>query len=206
MKHYIITRMTLDLCEDFMGSFMKRKEIIDRYTLPSILNQTCKDFEWVGIFHWDTPWEIIEEYSKYMKVIISDRKSRKHEIEKLLDGDTITTRFDNDDVLAPDFIEKVQEIFKSDASIELVSPISGAEMDYHTKKIYQYKRMCASPFISLKSDVYTVYQMQHGQMDKIYTTYYLDTLEPLRCRILHWGNIARKVPLSKIETSLSFCQ
>ena len=107
-----------------------RLRLFDRYCLPSVKNQSNKNFTWLVMFDERTPTrfkERIDHYSRdccmvtlYLNI---DRpststfreeccKCAKEYISQKVDEDTryvVTTRLDNDDAVHPDFIKHVQE-------------------------------------------------------------------------------------------------
>lgn len=134
MKHFIITRFNLKLekwktAKD--GSKVltdewlhQRFKLFEEYCLPSVLNQSSLDFEWLIFFDIDTPKyyrqrisELIDIHEHIRVVYIDGFKelipSLKQEImSKLIQDDEfiITTRLDNDDAIHRDFIKTIQDL------------------------------------------------------------------------------------------------
>jgi len=73
------------------------------------MKQTCKEFTWLLAFSQETPKYIIKRYENIRNVQIIYEYPvewlRKHNKSEWL----LTTRFDNDDILLPEFVEKVQD-------------------------------------------------------------------------------------------------
>ena len=72
-QHFILTRFNLRIWrQDKHGSAVRTREwlehrfgLFEKYCLPSIANQTCKDFEWVVLFDDKTPDEFRNRISEY---------------------------------------------------------------------------------------------------------------------------------------------
>jgi len=116
-KHYILTRWNLlDTKRDVYNYVSDPKEwmrhrinLFEKYTLPSMMAQTCKDFTWLLAFSQKTPPNVIKRYKNLRNIQIiyeypAEYLRRTYKKEWLL-----TTRFDNDDILLPEFVEKVQD-------------------------------------------------------------------------------------------------
>jgi hypothetical protein len=135
MKHFLITRFNLKnsywkkpgeeydvLTEDWLNH---RFSLFENYCLPSVLNQTNKNFIWLIAFDIDTPevfkkkiQSIFKEYTNFYPLFIDGffnlQLSLKTEIKRLTtkqDKYIITTRLDNDDVIHKDFIKTIQHLF-----------------------------------------------------------------------------------------------
>ncbi|WP_443688946.1 glycosyltransferase, partial [Paraprevotella xylaniphila] len=63
VRHYLLTRFNLPLWNKDKRGLVTRDEVwledrcrlFEQYTLPSVLQQSCKDFTWVVLFDGDTP-------------------------------------------------------------------------------------------------------------------------------------------------------
>lgn len=134
MKHFLITRFNLKLekwktAKD--GSKVltdewlhQRFKLFEEYCLPSVLNQSSLDFEWLIFFDIDTPTYYQQRISEltdsheHIRVVYTDGfkgliPSLRHEIKsKLIQDDEfiITTRLDNDDAIHRDFIKTIQDL------------------------------------------------------------------------------------------------
>ena len=132
MKHYLLTRFNLRLWphnkvgeETRSEAWLRRRvELFERYTLPSVVAQTCQDFVWIILIDWDSPQWFLDktrhwkEDCKQIKVTsVKGEHSRafarifRDVIIKDLDGykgPVISTYLDNDDAIARFFISDVQ--------------------------------------------------------------------------------------------------
>jgi len=137
-RHFIITRFNLRNVskgdgKDKSGNSVltgdwlaHRLEIFNKYCLPSLVNQTNKNFTWLLYFDITTSPEVREinkqlenQYPDLIKIIYTDGqegliKGYRQDILALCPPETkfvISTRFDNDDIVHKDFINKIQDSF-----------------------------------------------------------------------------------------------
>lgn len=129
-QHFILTRFNLSLWpHDKLGRengtlewLAHRCGIFEKYCLPSVAAQTCKDFEWILLLTTETPQEYKDKVEAYRSVcpqitpvyvkpehnrqfagVFASVVRRKAAAERI-----ITTYLDNDDCLARNFVEDVQ--------------------------------------------------------------------------------------------------
>jgi hypothetical protein len=137
-NHFIITRFNLKFPE-IRGKkntspvripddewLALRTDYFMRYCLPSVLNQTSRNFKWLIYFDISTKRDFIQKFhelemrhSQLMKIILADgyKSFTDRYLKDVLDlcdqncKYVITTRLDNDDIIHKQFIAKVQENF-----------------------------------------------------------------------------------------------
>src|SRR5690606_12351098 len=117
-----------------------------KYTLPSIKNQTCKDFIW-AIFS-DEELEI--DYDNKMFFYRDSYFAWKEKLEEEYEY-IIETRLDNDDIIHPGFIKSIQASFLEKT---FVLDFRGYRYDLRNDSIYEdklYSSSFTSPFLSLIS-------------------------------------------------------
>jgi len=118
MTHLIFTRFNVGLFNrnnfDMKAWTTHRRNLFEKYCLPSLQNQTSKKFKW--FLFYDNSDNDIKDYGfesvkvtdvNYEKAI--ERITRDHYDGK---GMLITTRLDNDDMFHKEFVEKTQEVIK----------------------------------------------------------------------------------------------
>ena len=130
MQHFILTRFNLHLWNKDKGrqpvrttSWLEHRfALFEKYCLPSIVNQTKKEFVWIVLFDSTTPncfKERIEKYKvlcpqlipvyvepkngRYFSVIFRNEVCRRLSAKRVL-----TTYLDNDDALNGRFVEEIQ--------------------------------------------------------------------------------------------------
>src|SRR5258706_3766487 len=137
-----------------------RITLFKTYCLPSILNQTAKNFSWLIYFDAGTPTEFkpfIQELEGYefIKICYCEGgedflENYLQEVKRRVKQDNqwiITTRLDNDDALHRSAIEIIQQNFIEKDKF-LISLASGYVMDIERKVLAHYFYPM-SPFISL---------------------------------------------------------
>lgn len=130
MQHFILTRFNLLLWHnDKEGQKVRSKEwlehrfsLFERYCLPSIVNQTCKMFEWVVLFDSTTPDSFKERINNYKEACSQltpiyvrpdsgrffPQIFRDAAVERMNEELVVTSYLDNDDALDIHFVEDVQ--------------------------------------------------------------------------------------------------
>lgn len=136
IQHFILTRFNLLLWnKDKEGGKVRttkwlehRFSLFEKYCLPSILSQTCQDFEWIVLFDSMTPEKFMSKIAEYEKrcpqlkpVFVEPERGRffadifRDEIVKRLNENhnenekrVLTTYLDNDDALNVRFVEDLQ--------------------------------------------------------------------------------------------------
>jgi hypothetical protein len=104
---------------DWLG---ERFDLFDRYCFPSVTSQTNTNFVWLVFFDSETPTAFrnriarYETFQAFRPVFVQqfDRDVFRENLAKfgfLTRPFLITSRVDNDDALACDYIETVQEAF-----------------------------------------------------------------------------------------------
>jgi len=225
-KHFLITHFNLlnfplgiDGNEEWLNWTRKRIQVFKTYCLPSLTNQTIKDFTWLIYFDINTPAEfnyLIDELKEYnfIKPCFANgfdgfMENYMNEI-KVMAGDTkwiITSRIDNDDCFHKDAMRIIQEYFiPSDE--HLISLASGYTFDVHHKTLSHYYYPM-SPFISIiesmnKKNLKGIWYIAHSRWEELNfsvrkeifrknkkSTFVLHN--PYWLQILHGENIANSV-------------
>ena len=147
----------------------RRMELFERYTFPSISNQTRK-LTWMVLFHDDTPEHLKRNISKlsvvcpnfkpiYLKDYDCDRWRDivgKIIEEMFPDQRCITIRIDSDDYIHREFVAEVvntyKENLKNDTSCDklIVSFKNGLQYDIRNHAIYHYANK-ANHFLAMMS-------------------------------------------------------
>ena len=166
-KHYIFTRWNLlgpaqnntiyYNNPDPQGWMEHRMNLFDKYTLPSVMLQTNKNFTWLLAFDLrNTSTWITDKYNEFPNIQVIGEYPRTWLRKQTPKGWIITSRLDNDDIILPEYIETVQSYF--DETFKLVD-VNGYQWDLATGKHYDPDRAgCTSPFISLIERVGTTWE------------------------------------------------
>jgi len=167
-EHFVITRFNIRQFSNVINSdneswvlwTRKRFAIFQEYCLPSILNQSTKNFKWLIYFDVDTPVEFEEQILKlqqydFIEVCYANKYENfqlnyMKDIRLKTSHDTlwvITSRLDNDDCLHHRAIERIQKEFITKDQF-MISLSSGYVYDKKSRKLSKYY-FPRSPFISL---------------------------------------------------------
>lgn len=218
-KHFVITRFNIRanyectlknpddnpmkkiLDEDYLK---ERFSIFEKYTLPSMKQQTNQNFTWLILFHKNTP--------DYFKKKIEELKKDFHFID-LYFGDeekfdfaeycniqeedmeyTITTRIDNDDMFSADYIDKIQEYAKNNLHDCVLSFSKGIKYDLDSKKKYAYERKDNHFLSMISSKQKCILQYNHAKIfssgEKVIM---LDSDKPMWTEIIHDSNVINRI-------------
>ena len=130
MQHFLLTRFNILLWrKDKKGNAVRNEEwlehrfaLFERYCLPSVMHQTCQNFEWIVLFDSKTPDKYLEKIAVFqsqcpqmLPVFVGPERGRyfatifRDEMKKRLSGErVISTYLDNDDALNVRFVEDLQ--------------------------------------------------------------------------------------------------
>ena len=136
LDHVILTRFNLpsegneSLVRARDGWLSDRVVLFERYCLPSVRAQSCRNFRWIIYFDPESPdWlkARLEEWreNEFLHPIVWATVSRDEMVSDLVGvvgepgSALITTNLDNDDGLATDFIERLQAEYCPEAKTAL---------------------------------------------------------------------------------------
>lgn len=128
--HYLLTRFNLKVSwsTDKSGVavqtekwLVRRLELFARYCLPSVIGQTCQDFQWLIIVDEESSPEFLTELSDliaghdHFKVVKTTAEKVMQDVLAIINGvdepdQIITSRLDNDDIISRDYISRIQEL------------------------------------------------------------------------------------------------
>ena len=211
-KHNVSTQ-TEEWLEHRFGLFQ-------RYCLPSVASQTSKDFTWILLFYNKTPEKyknlnrkFENQYSWYKPCYLNDEES-SHMVEYInkfitgyIEPDTefiITTRLDNDDSIAVDFMEDVENFAKKRGATEnyAIDPIHGIEYypKYNLSKNHSYNRTHFSSYVEpISQHIRNIYGSGvHGRADVNYTIYQINK-EAMWMEVIHEKNVCNDFCLGALE-------
>jgi hypothetical protein len=210
MKHFIVTRFGYPPGYEHLE---ERIAMFNRFALPSIQAQTNQNFEWLllGDRLFDVPgarWfgdqpkialrsgHLNDGYLKYI------RKVCLHENLVLM------TRFDNDDILMPTFVEDLQKVAKTPGLVDF----RGYRLDLSSNKrprfqagikFYKdtlYHKGFTSPMITLVQTVNrgTIYKCNHAMMAKHFDVTFVE--KPNWVQVIHDNNWLMATRQTKLQS------
>lgn len=178
LKHVILTRFNLAVrfeCERKSTSSVpavkpwldvayleKRFDFFECFTFPALLAQTDRMFDWLVLFHRDTPLEFKRRICNYqtrmpqfIPLFFDDEDSinlgeviKKYIADHYSCDKVITTRVDNDDVVHSTYIENIKKDLGGCEVNTILTYVNGIQYDIQKRNIikYNYKE---NHFISL---------------------------------------------------------
>lgn len=160
----------------------KRFDIFEKYTFPSLKRQTDTDYEWIVLFHTDTPHtyrQRIQEYESEMPNFkpwfLNDDESRRaidlvgeylYKVKEDSSNNVISVRIDNDDMVHRDFIKTIREKLEYRGSDTYLSFKNGLSYNLLTGycALYDY---VGNHFLSMVSGSQITYILQAGVHDQV---------------------------------------
>lgn len=205
--HLILTRFNVQYePNDVIGIqpewLEERLRLFEQYCIPSVQHQTCPYFIWVLLCDIRTPETYrkrIEHYqvqSPQIQIYWCSYQSDGYhstyrEIAKkhMRKGDLlITSRLDNDDTLAPDYIARVQEIAENGIEGIVSFPI-GKQVFTRDNKSYKIRYLQNHSTSRIERTGFnTIMAYDHTQVDA-HSVYTVETAEPMWEEIVHGSNM-----------------
>lgn len=219
-KHYLITRFNVrinsmktkqldkkDICVD--PDYLKNRfAIFEKYTVPSVINQTCKNFEWIVLFCYDTPIEFknkisdMQEKKYFTPIYIKDDDNQASIISNYIKKDNangyVISRIDNDDALNVEYIEEVQNyISNTDFDNFVISFPNGIQYELE-KKIASKYYFPSNHFLTLcqlsrEGDLLNIFDYNHMDISNNFTIKYACENKLLWMEIVHASNITNRM-------------
>lgn len=218
-KHFVITRFNIRanygcklknpdnnpmkriLDEDYLK---ERFSIFEKYTLPSMKQQTNQNFTWLILFHKNTPDSFKKKIKKlnreidFIDLYFGDEEEfdfaeycnrQKENIEY-----AITTRIDNDDMFSEDYIEKIQEYANNNWHDCILSFSKGRKYDLNSKKQYEYERKDNHFLSMIGTKEECILQYNHAKIfDSGKEVVMLDSNKPMWTEIIHESNVINRI-------------
>lgn len=207
IRHILLTRFALLHPQSSEEWLEHRIELFEKYTLPSVEKQTCKNFEWYLIANPNFPGIKKFRIDKYARVLWEDWKwdEDQDNIGKLFRSGwpwirgreigrpwLISSRLDSDDILAEDFIERIQNT--AEEKEEWLSIPRG----YMVKGDKAYPRYYEkSPFVSFVEKRHTPKTVLHTPHTKADSVRIIDD-KPGWIQLDHGKNIKNSVERAKL--------
>lgn len=210
--HFILTRFNLaspgreSRLRSDPAWLTLRFELFERFCLPSLVAQTNQNFRWLIFFEHDTPDEfklritaLADRYSSIEPQWVDSLRGPSVEdlLSAVLASDKpflLTSRLDNDDALAADFVEKLQASVPDqvDAPVFLNFPLG---FNYQSEVAYldcDYSNAfmaCYEP----RQDFGTVWVRQHHRVSEVGAVVQIDSEQAMWLQVIHSHNVSNRV-------------
>lgn len=205
--HFVLTRFNVrnfyHHSEPTDEWLRERMLLFRHYCMPSFQAQTVDTFRWLVFFDSETPAWLQAEVRLaaqdlfepvYVEGPFSKELLTATIVERCSTPFAITTRVDNDDAVAVDFIEKIQACFAGQESM-FVNLVNGAQ--YAEGKTY-LRLYTKNPFSTLIEDIskrppVTVFVEHHYSIDKYAPIMNVRTSHPMWLQVIHGGNVLNEL-------------
>lgn len=228
-KHLILTRFNVASPGREAAIRLKRGWLDERFKLfediclPSVAAQSEKNFEWVVLFDVETPADYKDKINNLISVfpfrpVYTDsfdmRKLGPEIVKECTPADyLLTSRLDSDDILAVDYVEKLQKIASGLNGRFVINFDNGAILLLNNKRaaLYEY-RDASNPFASLiekfAPDSKTIWGVQHTEIHELGEVVHVKG-KPMWLQVVHGGNVSnrvrgRRVPAKKYNDDFLF--
>jgi hypothetical protein len=185
---------------DYVDWMVNRMVLFEKYCVPSVKAQSCKNFEWMIVCDPATPdaWlKKIREVSE--ATVLTGDNWRRTSIEyienNLTDEDrVITSRCDNDDALHKDYIKTIQDWFERKQRTGVVTFPKGWVWNEGKNKLH-HCRYVKNHFLTFiekrgKKPVKTVLRTRHTALTDTFKTFKIETSFHAWLEVIHSDNMA----------------
>lgn len=217
-QHFLITRFNLSTGgreEDIRsrsGWLPRRIDLFERYCLPSVCNQSKKNFLWLIYVDVTTPQKYRHFFEKFNRLDFVDIRwvdgrrfdirQVKSDVSQLLHFRTkwlITTRLDNDDAIARDFVQRVQAFLPTEHRV-IINFTQGLILK--DGRIYRH-RDCSNAFATMvepPDSPLTIWCRHHTELRFVAPIRQVDD-RPMWCQIIHDDNVSNRVNGWRLSTA-----
>lgn len=215
-KHYLVTRFNIkakgreakiSASPDWLE---KRFELFEKYTLPSVSSQTCRDFHWHIYFDDQTP----PKYKDRIDAAISScpqivpifteswdyNNVRDDILQDSNEKYILSTRLDNDDIVSSSFIFETQQASRQAQPGDFLVPLNGAILA--GDKLY-WRRDGSNPFSSVLesrevlNSIWSTPHTEYAKWGRVLTY----GKEVLWIQVVHGGNVSNRIRGYRVSNS-----
>ena len=205
--HFVLTRFNIrsfyHKAEPTDAWLLERLQLFEKYCVPSFKNQTTRRFTWLVFLDSHSPEWFREKVAAlsidlfcpvYVEGPFSQELLSKTIGDLCTTPSVITTRVDNDDAVADDFIETIQKCFVGQNRL-FVNLVNGAQ--YANQKLY-LRPYTKNPFSSLietpgEELPATVFVEHHYRIDAYAPVLNIRTRHPMWLQVVHGGNVLNEI-------------
>jgi hypothetical protein len=219
VKHYVLTRFNLEPGDrinanlPFKGLDLSwlnhRFDLFEKYTVPSVFNQTNTNFCWLIFYHSNTPkafqnrlLRIQENASCDVRIVSAQRNDVKTFLDQIKDGlkpndMLVTSRIDNDDIIHPSFIQEVQDqASKATDMPQVVNFMTGYFYETQQKVLRLLMYYPNNPYQSMvelfHENLLTVMGYNHNQIPANVRVNNITTNEGMFITMVHEDNLLNR--------------
>ncbi|MCB1501488.1 MAG: hypothetical protein KDK07_17175 [Bauldia sp.] len=204
-RHLLITRYNIVSGFAAAGGFdpldpawlEHREALFLRFCAPSVARQTVRDFEWVLLVHPATPERFREPLARHARLLPADNLNDG--VDKLTrsipDDDKllVTSRVDNDDALAPDYIATARKaaLRYRQGARSAASMAYGLRVDLESMRARGIHHTHC-PFVTMVETVRpfrSVVWYPHNKIDNACPLTAVTTVRPMWLQTLHGRNV-----------------
>lgn len=200
--HFVLTRFNVKMphYQHADESWLpERVRLFDAYCLPTFAAQTEKQWHWLVFADAGSPDWLREQLEErvaglgevvYVDGVFTDVTAAEAVRARTSTPYVITTRVDNDDAVADDFIATIQAQFERQ-DLELVNLVNGSQ--YSKRRVY-LRPYTRNPFISLVEALgdgppQTVFVRRHYELDQVGPVRNVRTDHPMWLQVVHGDNV-----------------
>ncbi|WP_260926817.1 putative rhamnosyl transferase [Novosphingobium sp. 9] len=210
MRHIILTRFNIaspgreSAIRNSPGWLARRFELFERYCLPSVADQTDRQFDWLIYFDENTPQEFRDRIARAQEVMpfsprfvgVSREGIAARDVSAMVGTEediVLTTRLDNDDGIARDFVRRIQAAAHEHAPGTVLNFPHGVAM--RDGRLFTATDR-SNPFTSLiengAAPIKTIWSAQHHELA---TKWNLTQVEspPMWLQVVHGENVTNRI-------------
>jgi hypothetical protein len=191
------------------GYLKHRLDVFYKYTVPSVVAQTCKDFVWLVFIHKSTNASVKRKFdSKLYNLIEITKDSEIIDYISCKESGIITTNLDSDDLIAVDYIETIHKEYnkiKEGASLPLVLSFPRGLKLSEINQVLVGDFFVNNPFISViseKDNIVLVSDYNHGIIDRYLPVTVVEDSSFMWITTIHDKNIANSFKCDSRESAL----
>lgn len=215
IQHFVLTRFNIAspgremAIRNSPGWLNRRFDLFDRYCLPSMAAQDRTDFHWLIYFDKDTPPEFKERIERARQTVdfepryvgLFHASMATDDVQARTDpaaNRILTTRLDNDDAVAGDFLSRVRAAASSLPDSTVINFTNGIALKQG--RLYAASDE-SNPFTSLiepAAGAQTIWSAQHRDLGRLWTLKQIQG-PPCWLQVVHGENVANRIKGRRLE-------
>jgi hypothetical protein len=187
------------------GWLEHRDALFRRYCFASVRGQRFRGFEWFVIFHPETPRKYYDFLGRTATPVFGRTTSEAVEViqRRHIRADTVvTSRIDNDDAIAPEFMGRVRQTFERALRVRFADgrdfaiSFRNGIVAHAPTQTWTTRSQASPPFLTLVKHLaagdtwLSPLRVDHNEIPKLYPVISLDNPKPLWAFVVHERNIS----------------